>query len=396
MSQIKELIEEIDEQLMKKQYETTKDVIDIVGKFVKEKQLLLYGGFAINLLLPKKDKFYKEYTINDYDCFSSNAKEDAKELAELLQKKGFQFIKVRKALHDSTFKVFVDFVAVLDVTHVSQESYDKFLAISKQEQKTSIYKYYKDAYMLAPFSFLMSNMHYELARPLSSYYRWEKIYRRQSVLAKLIKTGKKNKDFISTPKPFDKKMVSKLLQYIKGSEYVIANEYALKYHDIDKFNSNELSILAVDIDKAKKEVDTFIKANIGTYRIITEHNNISNTLMYENYKITIVNKENDNRFVLNIVDASRDCLSVVSKKKFLLGSLNTIMYFMYRKYLLQQLSGNPSKELWDGIVYMEYHVQEKMISDPKHLLSTTCYGVNQSLKDMLASKWRKKQTLLYF
>ena len=96
------------------------------------------------------------------------------------------------------------------------------------------------------------------------------------------------------------------------------------------------------------------------------------------------------------MDASKDCLSIVSKKNINVGSMNTIMYFMYRKYLLQQISGNINPKLWENIKYIEYNVQEKMISNPKNLLSTTCYGINQSLKDMLASKWRKKQTLMYF
>lgn len=394
MSQIKELIEEIDEQLMKKQYETTKDVIEVVGKFVKEKQLLLYGGFAINLLLPKKNKFYKEYTINDYDCFSKNAKEDATELAELLQKKGFKYIKIRKAIHDSTFKIFVDFVSVLDITQMNKQVYDSFLDISKREQKTTIYKYYKESYMLAPYSLLMSNMHYELARPLSSYYRWEKIYQRQYVFAKLIHPIMI--DHKSQSK--SNKVLNKIVKFIKDNKYIIVNEYALKYYDINHpiFDTNEISILCIDIEKAKKSIDVYIKENLGTHKIITEHNKMSGLLMYDNYKITIVNKEDGHRVVITIIDASQDCLSVVSKKRNNIGSLNTIMYFMYRKYLLQQLSGNPSLDLWKGIRYMEYHVQEKMISDPKHLLSTNCYGINQSLKDMLAGKWKKKQTLLYF
>lgn len=396
MSQVKDLIDKIDDELMKKQYEATKEVIDIVGKFIKRKQLIIYGGFAINLLLSKKNKFYKEYTINDYDCFSSNAKEDAKELAQLLQSKGFQYIKIRKAIHESTFKVFVDFMAVIDITQIKQESFDSFKSISKQEQKTSLYKHYNDDYLLAPFSFLMSNMHYELARPLSSYYRWEKIYRRQSVLAKLIKTSKKDNTKNSLSQSYDKKLMKYVIDYIKNRKYAIINEFALKYHGFNNFDTNEISILSIDIDKTKKDFDSYMKTNSQNYKIIVEHNNVSNALIYDNYKFTIINKETDERIILNIMDASKDCLSIVSKKNINVGSMNTIMYFMYRKYLLQQISGNINPKLWENIKYIEYNVQEKMISNPKNLLSTTCYGINQSLKDMLASKWRKKQTLMYF
>lgn len=402
MSQVKELIEKIDNELMKQQYENTKDVMDIVGKFIKQKQLLLYGGFAINLLLPKKNKFYKQYTINDYDCFSNNAKAVAKELAELLQKKGYQYIKVRKALHDSTFKVFVDFIAVLDITQISEESYIKFKKISTKEQKTKLYKYYKEDYLLAPFSFLMSNMHYELARPLSSYYRWDKIYRRQSVFANLsAKQSIKNTTLKSDKnhQSADKYVLQKLLQYIEKNKHVIVNEYALKYHGYTniqrEFASNEISIYSVKMEKTKKDFDKYVKQHFEKYKIITEQHNSSSALMYDSYKITIANKETEQRFVLNIIDASQDCLSVMNKNKMIVGSLNTVIYFMYRKYLLQEMNGNPDQKLWDNIQYLECNIQEKMKANPKYILSTTCYGVNQSFKEMLASKWRKKQTLMY-
>lgn len=395
MSQIRELIDEIDHQLMKKNYEASKDVINLVGKFVKDKELILYGGFALNILLPKKNQFYKEYTVNDYDCFSSNAKEDANELATLLQKSGYKYIKVRKALHDSTFKVFVEFVPVLDITQLTKHQYENFLKISKTERKSPIYKNYKEDYVISPYSFLMSNMHFELSRPLSSYYRWEKIYRRQSVFAKLINPHKSFKNKITIDNK-DKKIEKTIINYIKENKLIIVNEYALKYHGIKDVESDNVAILSKDIEKTKKTFDKYLKTNFGNYKIITEYDTFSSELMYHNYSITIINKENQQRFMITIIDASKDCLSIVTKRNMNIGSLNTIMFFLYRKFLLQQISGNPNKQLWDIIKYAENHVQEKMILNPKQLLSTSCYGVNHSLQEVLVNKWKQKQTLKYY
>jgi hypothetical protein len=395
MSQIRELIDEIDNQLMKKNYESSKEVINLVGKFVKDKELILYGGFALNILLPKKSQFYKEYTINDYDCFSSNAKEDANELATLLQKSGYKYIKVRKALHDSTFKVFVEFVPVLDITQIAKHQYENFLKISKAERKSQIYKHYKEDYVISPYSFLMSNMHFELSRPLSSYYRWEKIYRRQSVFAKLINPHKALKNKITNDNK-DKKIEKTIIDYIKKNNMIIVNEYALKYHGIKDVDSDNVAILSKEIEKTKKEFDQYLKTNFGNYKIITEQDMFSTELMYHNYHITIINKENKKRFMITIIDASRDCLSIVTKRNIHIGSLNTVMFFLYRKYLLQQIAGNPNKQLWDIIKYVENHVQEKMKLNPKQLLSTSCYGVNHSLQEVLVNKWKQKQTLKYY
>lgn len=393
MSQIKQIINEIDDKLMRKNYEASKDIIDIVGQFVKDKELILYGGFALNILLPKSKRFYKEYTINDYDCFSSNAKEDANELAILLKKKGYKYIKIRKALHDNTFKVFVEFIPVLDITQLTKQNYEIFLEISKKERNSTIYKNYKDDYFLAPYSFLMSNIHYELSRPLNSYYRWEKIYHRQSLFAKLINPQKNiNK---KSNKHVDKKIENIVINYIKENDYAIVNEYALKFHSIKHLQIENVSILSTDIDKAKIKFDKYLKTYLSNYTII-EHVNFENEFMYRNYQITIINKDTQKRFTITIIDASDDCLSTVLKRKVNVGSLNTIMFFTYRKYLLQQLKGTPNQDLWDVIKYIEYYVQDKMKDDPNKLLSTSCYGISHSLNEILVNKWKQKQTLEYY
>ena len=67
-----------------------KKMINIVEKFIKEKKLVCYGGISINALLPDKDKIYnEEIDLPDYDFFSANALNDAKELAELYLKEGY-------------------------------------------------------------------------------------------------------------------------------------------------------------------------------------------------------------------------------------------------------------------------------------------------------------------
>ena len=68
----------------------------ILENFISKKGLVCYGGTAINNILPERDQFYnKELEIPDYDCFSMNAMNDAKELADIYFKEGFTDVEAK-------------------------------------------------------------------------------------------------------------------------------------------------------------------------------------------------------------------------------------------------------------------------------------------------------------
>ena len=64
---IDNIINEIEEKQLKTVYNEFNNVINIISRFVVKKKLILYGGLVINLALPKKYRFYKDHTINDYE-----------------------------------------------------------------------------------------------------------------------------------------------------------------------------------------------------------------------------------------------------------------------------------------------------------------------------------------
>jgi len=97
------------------------DPIEIVRNFIIEKGLKIYGGLALNELLKKKKApIYGRNEFPDYDVFSPNAWEHAKELANRLDKMGFMFVEARGSIlndeHHQTFKVGIDYTDVLDLT----------------------------------------------------------------------------------------------------------------------------------------------------------------------------------------------------------------------------------------------------------------------------------------
>ena len=99
-----------------------KKIINIVEKFLRVKGLICYGGTAINNILPVQDQFYdKNVEIPDYDFFSTTPLEDAKELADIYFKAGFEEVEAKAGIHYGTFKVFVNFIPVADITLLSSE-----------------------------------------------------------------------------------------------------------------------------------------------------------------------------------------------------------------------------------------------------------------------------------
>ena len=159
-------------------------IIKIVEEFIIKKQLICYGGTAINNILPKYAQFYnRDIEIPDYDFFSPNAVEDAIELADIYNKAGYNEVEAKAGLHYGTYKVYVNFIPIADITFLQKPL---FKAIYKESITISGIKY-------APPNFLRMSMYLELSRPLGDTSRWEKILKRINLLNKYYPFGDKLK-----------------------------------------------------------------------------------------------------------------------------------------------------------------------------------------------------------
>jgi hypothetical protein len=155
--------------------EEIKKMIVIVEDFIKVKNLICYGGTAINNILPLEDQFYnKDVEIPDYDFFTPDALSDAKELADLYYKNGYTDVEAKSGQHHGTYKVFVNFIPVADLTQIPKEIY---AAIKKESIRVS-------GILYAPPNFLRMSMYLELSRPAGDISRWEKVLKRLALLNK--------------------------------------------------------------------------------------------------------------------------------------------------------------------------------------------------------------------
>ena len=149
------------------------EIIQIVENFLRSSKRVCYGGTAINNILPEKDQFYdKNVELPDYDFFSPRALEDAKKLADIYAKKGFKEIEAKAGIHHGTFKVYVNFIPVADITFLTPEIYNR---LSKDAFVVSGINY-------APPNYLRMAMYLELSRPMGDTSRWEKVLKRLTLL----------------------------------------------------------------------------------------------------------------------------------------------------------------------------------------------------------------------
>jgi len=402
MDKLQNVVQDINENILRKQYNETKEIIDEVAKFIIKKKLLLYGGFALNLLLPKKDKFYKEYTMNDFDCYSPNAKADAIELSKILSEKNYKYIKIKHALHENTFKIYVNFIQILDITQISKGLYNSFLRLAEAERKTPVYKYYNADFILTPIAFLKSNLHFELARPMSSYFRWEKIYRRSLLFDKIMKNVKLPKTSPKTPKDSNgsididhyKQDIKDVLRYVKTNKLPIVSDYALKFYEIDeskykKNRNNYLIILSTNIEKTKNEILQVLKSET-TIKV----SYVSPDIFPDYYTIQI----DDSFNIIKVVSGNKECYSYIKKKGFVIGSYDTTLYFLYLEYLINMIdeSYDEAKSVWKTIMCLEDFIANTFKQSPEKRLSVDCYGTYHSRRSVLAHKWKKKQTIKYY
>jgi hypothetical protein len=174
---LRHAVDETDE-LQKQKIANSDDVkrmIQILEDFLIRKKLLCYGGTAINNILPKYAQFYnRDIEVPDYDFFSSNAIEDAKELTDIFFKAGYLETEAKSGVHKGTYKVFVNYIPMADITQLHPDLYN---SIKKESITVAGIKY-------APPNYLRMSMFLELSRPAGDVSRWEKVLKRLTLLNK--------------------------------------------------------------------------------------------------------------------------------------------------------------------------------------------------------------------
>lgn len=377
--------------------EEIKQMISIVETFIKQKKLICYGGTAINNILPKQDQFYdKDIEIPDYDFFSHNALRDTKELCDIFVKHGFIEVEGKSGQHHGTFKVFVNFIPLADITFIPKEL---FTALKNDSIRVG-------GILYAPPNYLRMSMYLELSRPAGDVSRWEKVLKRLTLLNKnfpLISSNCKNINFqrvMENDEISQELIYDTVRQTLVDQGVVFFGGYAIsqysrympkelkqqvnKYPDFDVFT--EESQITAEIVKER-----LIEVGIRNVKIIKHP--AFGEIISENYEIQIGDGESIVFIYKPIACHSYNTIKE-NTMNINIATIDTMLSF-YLAFLYANRPYYNKERILCMSTYL-FDVQEKNRLAQKGVLrrfSINCIGHQETIEEMRATKAEKYKEL---
>jgi hypothetical protein len=162
-------------QIMEPTIDESRAVIKVILDFIKEKQRIVYGGYALNELLIAKDPndaIYTPYDINDIEFYSPTPVIDLMELCNTLYDAKFKHVQGRDAQHEETYSIFVNFELYCDITYVPTQLYYNIKKVNIDG-----INYVDPHFMLIDYLRMIND-------PMTSYFRLDKAFKRMYLLLK--------------------------------------------------------------------------------------------------------------------------------------------------------------------------------------------------------------------
>jgi hypothetical protein len=372
-------------------------MIQILEDFLFRKKLVCYGGTAINNILPKSEQFYNpEIEIPDFDFFSPNAINDAKELADIYYREGFTDVEAKSGIHIGTYKVFVNFIPIADITFMNKNIYE---SIWKSSILVAGIHY-------APPDYLRMGIYLELSRPNGDTTRWEKIYKRLDLLNKYYPiTVKKDCESVN----FQRKMESNLedserlyilirdnfisqgVVFFGGFATSLYSKYMTKEerHLVQKIP--DFDVLSENPSKTGLIIKEELQRNGFENIKLIEHPNVED-IIPEHLEIQ-VDKETM-AFIYKPIACHSYNTILFENKEINVATIYTILAF-YLSFIYAKMPYNKERLLC--MANFLFDVENKNKLNQKGLLrrfSLNCYGKQKRLEDIRMEKTEKYKELI--
>ena len=363
-----------------------------VKNFFKTKKIVIYGGTAMNMYLDKKDQFYNDLDIPDYDGFHYNAEENSVTLLKSLKKMQYDFLIVRYAIHDGTYKISWAFKDIADVTQMNIKEYNRIL-------KTSVII---DGMYVCNINLLKANAYIELAMPKSSLFRWSKVYKRLQLLEtkhKLTSKFKVQSMFNDTLTSYLVDIVDALKRSCLKKKIPIVGFEAIKYYlniKSEKTNTSyynqDFPLLEVISENMYETSNLFEKLMVSKIKSVNGKSTISYKFIYNQESqivpetIECVLYDGKKTYSLyRIHDASNRCFSyqLQEDSKTYYGSIFFLLYYYYYKVFMND--HKDKLEIYKAIII---NLLKKV---NKKNFTIQCHGFNKSISAIKKSRYLKKK-----
>jgi len=153
-----------------------RQAIQISKDFIASKKRIIYGGKAYDELVKRKkesDKIYKDYCRSDIEFYTPEPIADLVELCNALYEKKFTIVSGRQAEHEGTYKIYVNFENICDITYMPKNIFGNMPAVTI------------DKILYSHPMWILVDILRQYNDPITSYWRLkDKLFTRATVLLK--------------------------------------------------------------------------------------------------------------------------------------------------------------------------------------------------------------------
>jgi len=113
-------------------------VYNIIKKYIKNNNRIIYGGYAQNSLIKAKnenDTFYTDISMADIEFYTPEPLKDIITLVDILHQAGYKYVKGQEGAHPETYKIFVNFINYCDITYMPKHVFNNCPTIKIENMK---------------------------------------------------------------------------------------------------------------------------------------------------------------------------------------------------------------------------------------------------------------------
>ena len=379
-------------------------VYNAIKKYIIKNKKVVYGGFAQNLLITKKnplDYFYSEINgayfnwpdIADIEFYSPTPIKDMIEITEELHSLGFKHIEGQEGVHPETFKIFVNLINYCDISYMPDNIYNNIPTIII------------DGIICAEPNFMLIDAYRVLTDPLTSYWRLDKSIKRFQKILKYypLNQSLNDKKIYFNSNPLILKFIRKKI--IHNSKLIVVGFLAFDYY-------------------AKKESTDYVINNYPYYELISDNYINDSSHIYTRLKhkfgdkITIkhfapfflfMDKRTEyyyeNNLILKLYGNNSRCTvyNFSDKKHTNFGTYNLVfMYLLFNYYYAIINKNKDNIELYQALLGKLFYIRNKYLNShsitvvdksPFQDFTLKCYGI--PVDSMREHKLQKRKLLKY-
>ena len=310
------------------------NVVKVILDYIKENKRIIYGGRCWEALLQNKNKkeyFYKNYDLNDYEFYSYEPIKDMVEISDILHKKGFKYIRSTHAQHNETYKIAVNFHEYCDITYMPKILFNKM-------KKIEI-----DNLLYCPFNFIMIDILRIFNDPISSYWRLEKNAKRAF---KLMQYYNLNLDPKFTKLEYNTNQLDFIRkEIIINSKLINIGYYAFNYYKHIALDKNEelyvpyYEVISINYVEDIKAIYKKISSKFDNTTKIEYHPFFQ---FFDKKTSIFINK----KLVMIIYNNNNKCIpyKFLENKKIYIASYNIILMYLLMNELYYCVNNNQKEK----------------------------------------------------